>query len=330
MIRSFNFEIYTKSCKFALNSQLMHVKSFFNFRYLLALFMLYSCSEKLENIEVETKNQRIISTNESLINPLYVGLILESPQIVGSVWNSDVLAKNQVSTINLFLKGISSHRDLLEKHAYRFYKHGNPRDYSRYIYKTSKSPITNLDFLYDSVFLKQISIHNFLNSGSQPPVFFSKNDSFQLQVNVKGENLTDSIFYFPMRDNPKMTVFKNGNFLDIVEVKLENEYSSDKFKLVLTELDSTLSIFELAEKRVVITKNGLPVESYIISDSYEKDRLIKEWFYNDANMLVEYQEYVMGKATKNITFVYRNNNFPDYLIQNRKKFYFHYDFFDVN
>jgi hypothetical protein len=308
----------------------MHIKSYLNFTCILVAFILFSCTEKLEKTENKTLNQRIISINESLFNPLYVGLILESPQITGNVWNRNVLSENQISTINLYLKGISIHRDLLEKHAYRFYKHGNPRDYSYYMYKTSKSPITNLDFLYDSVFLKQISINNYLNSGSQPPVFFSQNDFFQLQLNVKGGNLTDSIFYFPSRENPKMTVIKNGNFLDIVQVQLENEYSPEKFKSILAELDSTLSIFELAEKRVVITKNGLPVDSYIISDSYAKDRLIKEWFYNGANKLVEYQEYVMGKVTKNITFVYKDNSFPDYLIQNRKKFYFHYDFFDVN
>src|SRR5690606_6943260 len=108
---------------------------------------------------------------------------------------------------------------------------------------------------YDSTFLSQISINNFLGTGSQPPIFFHENEQFQLQVKILGGSLTDSTFYFPNRENPDLVLMKNGNFLDAVQVKLENEFSATKYKSSLEFIDSSFAIFDLAEKHVVIVKN---------------------------------------------------------------------------
>lgn len=294
------------------------------YKYLLlsctALFM--ACSGKKTEVVKESKPAVIYEGN--LIQPLYLGEIMESPNRFGPVWNLELCRKIKFQKISMYVKGGYLPNNMSEKLTYTFDSEGNPKDFSHYLYNVSVNPFSNSSFVYaEDGKLAKIDISKYLDFSNLPPVLI-KNDSTQtLSVTSRGDGKSDSLIFYPSAENPKVILEIVNDFYNTVEIIAQKGTAANDLKMIIAEIDSNLVNFELTEKMVTFMENGLPVESYHLDKNWNKQEKSKIWTYNSNNQPVKYKEWLHGTLVKDIVINYNDNNLPSEIIVDRKKYIFY-------
>lgn len=287
-----------------------------SFSVLLALALLSSCNSGNKAGVVKTHQPY----RKNLFNPLYVDKLLNAPNVFGSIWNADNINQLDVRKISIVLKGASGPEDDLEKHQFLFDSLGRNTEYNYFSFTQSKDVINQTDLKYSGTDVSKINIYKYLGMGNLPPVFSTRTARYEAFFSSKAKGKNDSLFFYPSVENPKIIIDKIGNFVNRLEVFVPEETSSMQILKEISRIDTNLTQYDLSQKTITYTKEGLPMESFNLGDDWTQLDLIKKWEYNNDNQPVSYKEWLHGTLVNDIVFIYNENALPKRIIYNRKKY----------
>lgn len=291
--------------------------------FFLVAALAVSCSGKKEPGAPKVKEPEVIY-EANLIQPLYLGYLFESPNAFGPAWDVEACRKMKFEKISLYVKGGYLPNHMSEKFTYTFDTDGNPRDYAYYIYTSSTDPFSNSRFLYDEKGkLAKVDISKYLNFTNLPPLVIKSDSIRTIAIASKGAGQSDSLLFYPSIEKPKMIVEVVNSFINSIEIFVDKNTNNSELKNIAMQVDSNLVDFDLTEKTVTYMENGLPIESYHLDKSWNKQEKSRQWDYNSKNQPVKYKEWLHGTQIKDIVINYRDNNLPSEIIVDRKKYIFY-------
>ena len=292
------------------------------FWLLLTVLFIASCSGKEPQKGAKSKVKILIEGN--LFNPLYISHILESPTFVGPIWNIESCAQNRIKKISLYVKGGNLPNQMNEKLTYQFNTKGQPIDFHHYLYQLTTEPFSFSTFQYSGKnVLKQIDISKFMNISNVPPYFFSTDSISVFSTTSKGNGSFDSTFFYPTIQQPKVILEVVNQFKSTLEIIVDKGTNHSDIQEIVAQIDTTKNAFDLTEKTITYTEKGLPIESYHVDNNWNKIEKSKSWTYNAVGLLTMYCEWLHGTRIKIIEVMYKENQTPNYLLVDRKKYFFY-------
>ena len=258
---------------------------------------------------------------------MYIGKLIEIPISTGPILNIETCQEMNLSKITLYVKGGYMRNNISEKLIYTFNKQSIPASFYHYLQNFKGYPYSELDFIYNSN--KQISktnITRYMGFTNLPPVLFKTDTAKTLILTSKGNGRSDSLIYFPSINDPKLILSVVNNIVNSMEIVAENGSETEDWKLLASEIDSSLLGFALSAKTITFTENGLPLSSYDLDSNWNKKERIRSWEYNSENQPTFYKEWLHGSLVKLIEVTYQSNNLPEMFIIDRKKYIFHSEF----
>ncbi len=285
-----------------------------------SIFILLSCGNSEEKITQKVNNP----FRKNLINPFYFDQIFNTPNNSGSFWNAKHINQIDVNKISIYLKGGNNPDNILEKFIYTFDENGNNDNYSYYYYANSEDVVNQTNYEYKNDVISKINIYKYFGVGNLPPVFVSKNDQRTVFYKSKANGKNDSLFFYPNEENPKVIIDKIGNFVNYMEVFIKEGATKKQILNEITKVDSNLLHFELADKIITYTKNGLPFESYHLGENWIQLERSQLWEYNRFNQPIVIKEWMHGTLIKDINIMYNENSLPKKIEYNRKKYHLIY------
>jgi hypothetical protein len=287
---------------------------------LFTLILFASCQENKEN----DKNIYNDPFRKNLINPLYLDQLFATPNAFGSVWISEHVKLLDVDKISLVLKGGNRPDNTLEKFIYSFNNKGQNDTFMYYFYNTSSDVLNETNFSYTNNSLSKINIIKYYGVGNLPPVLAKEHQSAMVFYKSKSNNKNDSMFFYPNVAHPKVVIDKIGNYYNFVEVFVPKGKSTNDILNQVMAVDSNLAHFDLAEKLLTYTENGLPVESYHLGENWNQMELAKQWEYNKFDQPIHFNQWIHGTKIKDIDILYNENSLPKKITFNRKKYHLIY------
>lgn len=296
-------------------------------RYLPFIFfiILTSCTSKKEPT-VQEKNVEV-KYSGNIFNPLYLGKISETPISMGPILDLETCQELNLAKLTLYVKGGRMRNNISEKLIYTFNSQSVPTSFYHYLHNAKEYPYSELDFVYNSKReINKIDITRFMGFSNLPPVLFLNDTTPSLILTSKGNGRSDSLMFYPSITNPSMIVSVVNNFVNTLEIVAEKGSNSDDWKLLASELDSTLNDFTLTAKMVTLTENGLPIASYDLDSNWNQKERVRSWEYNSENQPVYYKEWLHGSLVKLMEITYASNNLPKMFVIDRKKYIFYSEF----
>jgi hypothetical protein len=275
-------------------------------------------------VSCSTKNNPNKESGESIkfniINPYFIDELTSFSTNNGSIWSSLYLRRININQIDIVLKGGKNKNQISEKNSYLFNRYGQLEDYFFYDYSISDSVMNQFHYNYSSQLLTKIDIFTLLGMNNQAPVFVDRNDKFEYFLIKNNAKFNDTTFYYPSFKNPEIIIDKIGKDINHMEIIIDKATTANYFMSKLKSIDSTLKSFNIANKIITYTVDGLPTESYQLENNWNVKELIKKWEYNILFQPVSYSEWLHGTKIKDISVFYNENSLPKRYIFNKKKY----------
>lgn len=277
--------------------------------------LLFSCQQNTEN-----KNRATQGFKKNLFNPFYIDYLFNTPNNFGSFWINKHVKQINISKISIVLKGGSNPENELEKYIYTFDKKGNNNNY-KYFFNGKKEEVVNeTNFEYTNNELSKINIYKYFGVGNLPPIRVLKKTNGSAFIKSKANGKNDTLFIYPSIEKPKIIIDKIGKFINYLEIFIEVGATKKEVLNQINEVYPYLSDFELADKTITYTKNGLPVESYHLGENWTQLERSQVWEYNKFDQVIQFKEWMHGTLIKDISILYNENSLPKKIIFNRKKY----------
>lgn len=294
----------------------------FKYLILLSLVVVSSCSENKTKVEPEKKNKNTFTAN--IFNPIYITALFDSPNNFGPIWNTNAINILKINKISLYIKGGKYKNNMSEKLTYSFNSVGKAVDFNHFLYNNSTSPFSTSGFTYNTNgTLEKIDVFKYMEFGNVPPIFIRSDSIKTVVITSRNNNNFDSLVFYPNIENPKLIVEIVNHKVNSIEIFADKGANLEQIQILAKTLDSTLNIFALSEKSVTYMEQDLPIESYRLGSNWSKQEKSKSWEYNDKQQLTSYSERLHGTLIKNIVINYDDENLPDELVVDRKRFIFY-------
>jgi hypothetical protein len=250
--------------------------------------------------------------------------LFEAPNNFGPIWNAEAIETLKINKISFYVKGGKYKNNLSEKLTYIFGDEGKALNFNHFLYNISTESFSNSGFTYNSNGkLEKIDVFRFQEFGNIPPVLFNHDSIKTTAITSRNNDDFDSLIFYPTIEKPQIIVEIVNHKVNSVEIFISKGSNSTQIQALAKTIDSSLAIFDLAEKTVTFLENDLPISSFHLDAQWKKQEQSKTWEYNENMQPVRYVERLHGTLVKNIEISYDENNLPEELIVDRKKFIFY-------
>lgn len=282
-----------------------------------SVLIFFSC----ENDKEKLSQKENIPFRKNLINPFYFDQIFNTPNSFGSYWNAKSINQIDVSKISMYIKGGNNPDNIAEKFVYTFDKDGNN---DNYYYENGQDLVNQTNYEYKVNEISKINIYKYFGIGNLPPVFVAKNDKRIVFYKSKANGKNDSLFFYPNQENPKVIIDKIGNYVNYIEIFVNEGATKKKILSEIEKIDTNLLHFELSDKTITYTRNGFPIESYHLGENWIQLERSQIWEYNKFNQPIVIKEWMHGTLIKDFNIMYNENSLPKKIVYNRKKYHLIY------
>ena len=132
----------------------------------------------------------------------------------------------------------------------------------------------------------------------------------------------DTTFIQTIDKNHKVSIIKIGKIVQGIQFIVPENTKTSELKRIFSKLKLEQEIISNSILSVIYTNNGLPIESYSLSDDFVQFAKEKEWFYTKNKCVEKYIEYYNNSIVKTVTFKYSKNFLPKTMIVNNIHYHF--------
>ncbi len=242
------------------------------------------------------------------------------------VWNYSTVEKLKIKKITVFSFGGKSPTDTLQKNCFSF------------DWNTNKANFTEKGITPTGEY-QSIGKYKVIND-NQTEIDFRITDEdkkvkiFKTKIKQKGpirmilkhkvDDKIDTTFIHTIDKNHKVSIIKIGEIVQGIQFIVPENTKTSELKRIFSKLKLEQEIISTSTLSVIYTNNGLPIESYSLSDDFVQFAKEKEWFYTKNKCVEKYIEYYNNSIVKTVTFKYTKNFLPKKMIVNNIHYHFEY------
>ena len=262
---------------------------------------------------------------EAILNPYFIDLSEEAPTRFMDVWNRNTIQSLNIQQIDVFTFGGKKPTDTLEKQVFFFKDEGKELDYTDY--KFDESPAIwsqgSLNWTNNGKFL-DIRFNRHFGINKQTHTTFEKTDNGYIVLKKKTMNRYDTTMIVGALDQPQSVVSKIGKNIYSIDLFLPVGSSTEDIKAAYNKLNYTYDETLFAQRSVVFTEHGRPVNAFLLNDEFRQVSQSKVWEYDQHGSLEFYEEYIGNSVVRTMKWEFGDDLLPKSVTIGRKQYFYAY------
>jgi hypothetical protein len=192
------------------------------FILIISCFLLFiSCQSKSEIVETEIKESKFLP----IFRNLYIEHLFSTPNQFGPIFNTENVEELKINELKMFAKGGKNPDKMLEKFIYFFNSKGLAKEFKYYLFSNTSDVLSHSVFqINSSNQISKIDIYKLFGTHNFPPVKISYDSLRTSVITIKANGNSDSLFFYPSIENPRVIIDKIGSFTNHIEIIVEEKH----------------------------------------------------------------------------------------------------------
>lgn len=264
-------------------------------------------------------------SSEAILNPYFIDLSEEAPTRFIDLWNRKTIQSLHIQQIDVFTFGGKKPTDTLEKQVFSFKNKGEKLDYTDYKFDESPSIWSqgSLNWSKNGKLL-DIKFNRHFGINKQTHTTFEKTDDGYLVLKKKTMNRYDTTIIVGTLDQPQSVVSKIGKNIYSIDLFLPVGSSTEDIKNAYNKLNYSYDETLFAQRSIVFTENGRPVNAFLLNDEFRQVSQSKVWEYDKHGSLEFYEEYIGNSVVRSMKWTFNEDLLPESVTIGRKQYFYAY------